>query len=57
VLRLIAIGLGYAEIAGKLVISENTVKAHARSILSRLLLADRTQAVLYAWREGIVRRD
>jgi NarL family two-component system response regulator LiaR len=57
VLRLVADGLSNSEIAEKLVISENTVKGHVSNILSKLHLADRTQAAVYAWREGIVRRD
>jgi NarL family two-component system response regulator LiaR len=57
VLRLIASGASNAEIAEKLVISEKTVKGHVSNILSKLHLVDRTQAAVYAWREGIVRRD
>jgi NarL family two-component system response regulator LiaR len=57
VLRLIADGLSNARIADKLVISEKTVKGHVSNILGKLHLADRTQAAVYAWREGIVRRD
>ncbi|MCC7352890.1 MAG: response regulator transcription factor [Anaerolineae bacterium] len=57
VLRLIAAGLSNAEIANHLVISEKTVKGHVSNILSKLQLADRTQAAVYAWREGIVRRE
>lgn len=57
VLRLIAAGSSNAQIAEKLVISEKTVKSHVSNILSKLHLADRTQAAVYAWREGIVRRD
>jgi NarL family two-component system response regulator LiaR len=57
VLRLIADGLSNARIAEKLVISEKTVKGHVSNILSKLHLGDRTQAAVYAWREGIVRRD
>lgn len=57
VLRLIAAGSSNAEIAEKLVLSQKTVKGHVSNILSKLHLADRTQAAVYAWREGIVRRD
>jgi two-component system, NarL family, response regulator LiaR len=56
VLRLIAKGLSNSEIAEKMVISENTVKGHVSNILSKLHLADRTQAAIYAWKEGIVRK-
>jgi len=54
VLRLIAQGLSNAEIAEKLVITERTVKAHVSNVLGKLQLNDRTQAAIYAWREGIV---
>ena len=57
VLRLVADGLSNANIAEQLVISEKTVKGHVGNILGKLHLADRTQAAVYAWREGIVRRD
>jgi NarL family two-component system response regulator LiaR len=57
VLRLIADGQKNADIAGELVISEKTVKNHVSNILSKLHLADRTQAAVYAWREGIVGRE
>jgi len=57
VLHLIADGLSNARIAELLVISEKTVKGHVSNILGKLHLADRTQAAVYAWREGIVRRD
>ncbi len=56
ILKLIAQGLSNAEIMGRLVISENTVKGHVSNILSKLHLADRTQAAVYAWREGLVRK-
>lgn len=54
VLRLIAEGRSNADIARKLVLSEKTVKSHVRNILSKLHLVDRTQAAVFAWREGIV---
>jgi NarL family two-component system response regulator LiaR len=57
VLRLIAAGSSNADIAEQLVISEKTVKGHVSNILSKLHLVDRTQAAVYAWREGIVRRN
>ncbi len=56
VLRHIAGGKNNQEIAEALVISEKTVKSHITNILSKLHLADRTQAAVYAWREGIVRK-
>jgi NarL family two-component system response regulator LiaR len=40
-----------------LVISEKTVKSHISNILGKLHLADRTQAAVYAWQEGLVRRE
>lgn len=57
VLRLIAEGANNTEIAERLVISEHTVKRHVSNILSKLHLADRTQAAVYAWREGVVDKD
>jgi NarL family two-component system response regulator LiaR len=57
VLKLIANGLTNNKIAEQLVISLNTVKGHVSNILSKLHLADRTQAAVYAWRQGIVRRE
>jgi two-component system, NarL family, response regulator LiaR len=57
VLRLIAEGLSNAEISDRLFISEKTTKSHVSNILGKLHLADRTQAAVYAWREGVVRRD
>jgi NarL family two-component system response regulator LiaR len=56
VLRLIAAGKSNAEIAETLVIGESTVKTHIGNILKKLHLDDRTQAAVYAWQEGIVRR-
>jgi NarL family two-component system response regulator LiaR len=57
VLKLIAEGMNNAEIAGRLYVSEKTVKSHVSNILGKLHLADRTQAAVYAWRQGVVRRD
>lgn len=56
VLRLIAAGKSNAEIAETLVIGESTVKTHISNLLKKLHLDDRTQAAVYAWQEGIVRR-
>jgi len=56
VLKLLANGLSNSRIAEQLFISESTVKGHISNILSKLHVADRTQAAVFAWREGIVRR-
>lgn len=53
VLRLVAQGQTNQEIAEELVIGEGTVRTHVSSILSKLHLANRTQATLYALREGL----
>ncbi len=53
VLRLVAQGLSNQDIAKDLLISERTVRNHVSSILSKLHLANRTQAALYALREGL----
>ena len=45
-----------AQIAERLVISERTVKSHVNNILGKLQVADRTQAAIFAWREGFARR-
>ena len=52
VLILVAKGLSNQDIAKKLVVSERTVGAHVSNILGKLHLANRTQAALYALREG-----
>lgn len=57
VLKLIANGYTNKKIADQLVISVGTVKGHVSNILSKLQLADRTQAAVYAWQEGLIQRD
>ena len=54
-LREVAIGLGNAEIARELFVSEATVKTHVRSMLQKLGLRDRTQLVIAAYESGFVR--
>jgi NarL family two-component system response regulator LiaR len=57
VLQLIARGWSNQQIATHLVISERTVRTHISNILGKLHLANRTQAALYAMREGLARLD
>ncbi|MEM8535395.1 MAG: response regulator transcription factor [Chloroflexota bacterium] len=57
VLHLLAEGLSNAEITTRLNLSEATVKSHVSNILSKLHLADRTQAAVLAWREGFMKKD
>jgi two-component system, NarL family, response regulator LiaR len=57
VVRLIARGRSNKEIASDLVISEATVRTHVSNILAKLHLASRTQAALYALREGLASLD
>ena len=57
VIKLIANGMTNNQIAEELVITENTVKGHVSNILSKLHLADRTQAAVFAWQKGIVKRN
>ena len=54
VLQLIAQGLSNQEIADRVATSESTVRAHVSRILAKLHLASRTQAALYAVREGLM---
>lgn len=54
VLHLVAQGYENREIAEKLIISEATARTHVSNILSKLHLASRTQAALYALKEGLV---
>jgi NarL family two-component system response regulator LiaR len=53
ILQLVAQGLTNDEIAEKLVVSEKTVRTHVSHILAKLQLANRTQAALYALKEGL----
>ncbi|MBN1230731.1 MAG: response regulator transcription factor [Anaerolineales bacterium] len=56
ILKLIAQGMNNHSIAEELIISENTVRGYVSNILSKLQLADRTQAAVFAWQNGIIRR-
>jgi NarL family two-component system response regulator LiaR len=57
VLKLLARGMSNQQISQELVISEATVRNHVSNILSKLELESRTQAALYALREGLVSLD
>lgn len=57
VLQQIAQGRSNEAIAKELFISEKTVKSHVGNILGKLHLADRTQAAVLAWKQGVVRRS
>ncbi len=57
ILQLVARGMSNQQIAEKLVISERTARTHISNILAKLHLANRTQAALYALRQGIAQLD
>jgi NarL family two-component system response regulator LiaR len=57
VLGLVAQGKSNRQIADDLTVTEGTVRVHVSSILSKLHLASRTQATLYALREGLASLD
>jgi NarL family two-component system response regulator LiaR len=57
ILQLVARGLSNQQIAEELVISERTARTHISNILAKLHLANRTQAALYALRQGIAQLD
>jgi DNA-binding NarL/FixJ family response regulator len=54
VLALLGEGLTNKELAARLFVAEKTVKTHVSAVLSKLHLADRTQAALFAVRHGLV---
>jgi DNA-binding NarL/FixJ family response regulator len=54
VLRLVGRGLANKQVAARLGISEKTVKAHMTNIFQRIGVADRTQAALWAQRQGVI---
>ena len=57
VLQLLTQGITYKGVAGKLFISETTVKTHVNNIFQKLQVSDRTQAVLYAINNGFLTKN
>jgi DNA-binding NarL/FixJ family response regulator len=55
VLRLVASGVSYGEVAERLALSERTVRYHMKEIMERLHLEHRAQVIAYAWQLGLPR--